>query len=193
MIVDKHYEEVETGIDKILGNFLKNFCSKIDKLALARYFKCSNFYNNKFISRSKLKYISTISECIKTITFDELIPLFTEYLLEKSYFKDVSESYVEAYVNYNKKENRSTKQGNKVIITNLENEVINHLMNYCGSHIGEFAFDNKNFKNKDYFIAFSVQKFLKEGSFERKLKSVYLVFDEIVSICQIYYLFRLSG
>jgi len=80
---------------------------------LTRYFKHSNFYNNKFISRSRSKIIETISKSIKSIALAELNPVFLEYISDNNNFNfsQVQKSNVDSFLGYNKKDGRYSKQG----------------------------------------------------------------------------------
>jgi len=78
---------------KLIRNFI-NTHTKVDRLTLARYFKTSKMFNNKFISRSKSKYMDIISNLMISNTLADFNPLIIEYLRDNDYFRNVENSII---------------------------------------------------------------------------------------------------
>lgn len=63
------------------------------------------------LPRTKSKFVETIAKSIINISLDDLTTQFVDYLADNDYFEKTETSYINAFLNYNNKENNFSKLG----------------------------------------------------------------------------------
>jgi hypothetical protein len=76
---------------------------KQNKLDLLNFFKTSDFFNTKFINRTKKRLIEVITQNLVTMSEKELINFYEEFLSKNEFKFQEAELYLKTYDTQNER------------------------------------------------------------------------------------------